>query len=113
MNRGHIRIYYFDLLILKLFEADYTMSAPTAEAGDTLASSRWSPTGSQTSDAFNISTGCTTPPQTNVRLQNEIITRIETIAAYLVKERALVAVQTMLEYICDVYKRRVKPRDTE
>ena len=89
------------------------MSASTAEAGETLASSQWSPGGSAASDASSASTGCTTPPQTNKRLQNEIITRIETIAAYLVKERAPAAVQAALGYIQDAYERRVKPGDTE
>jgi hypothetical protein len=90
------------------------MTAQLAVAGVSLASSQRSPGGSQTSDASDdATTGRTTPSQTTECLQEGISSKIETIAAYLVKERAPEAVQAALGYIRDAYKKRVKPGDTE
>src|SRR5450432_1689290 len=91
------------------------MTTPTATAKETMASSQWSPRGSQSSDAsYNATTtGRTTPTQPTKRLQDNIIMKIEIIAAYLVKERALDAVQAALGYVRDAYDQRVKLGSTE
>jgi hypothetical protein len=91
------------------------MTAPTATARETMASSQWSPGGSQSSDAScnATTTGRTTPTQPTERPQDNIIMKIEIIAAYLVKERAPDAVQAALGYVRDAYDRRVKPGSTE
>jgi len=68
------------------------MAARPALAGETLASSQWSPEGSQSSDAsFSdaTSSGRTTPFKTTECSQTNIEADIRTITAYLVKERAL------------------------
>ena len=90
------------------------MTTLTAAARETLASSRWSPGGSQSSDASsNATTGRTTLTQPTERPQDDIILKIEIIAAYLVKERALDVVQAALGYVCDAYDRHVKLGTTE
>src|ERR1700728_2323214 len=69
------------------------MAARPAIAGETLASSQWSPWGSQSSDA-TTSTGCTSPPKPAECAQTDIEADINTITAYLVKERAPEAERT-------------------
>jgi len=68
------------------------MAARPALAGETLASSQWSPGGSQSSDAsFSdviTSSGRTTPFKPTECLQTNVEADIRTITAYLVKERA-------------------------
>jgi hypothetical protein len=88
------------------------MAARPALARETLALSQWSPRGSQSSDA-TTSTGRTTPPKPTECLQTDIKADIETITAYLVKERAPKAVQAAIGRISDAYKRRVEQKNTE
>ena len=65
--------------------------------GASLATSQWSPEGSQASDASNdATTGCTTPPEPTERSQTNIEADIKIISAYLVKERALESVNSFL-----------------
>jgi len=92
------------------------MAARPALAGETLASSQWSLEGSQSSNAsFSdaTSSGRTTPIKTTKCPQTNIEADIKTITAYLVKERALEAVQAALKRINDAYGRRVEQRATE
>jgi len=80
------------------------MAARPAPAGETLASSQWSPRGSQSSNASfgdTTSSGRTTPSKPTECLQTNIEADIKTITAYLVKERALEAVQEALGRIND------------
>ena len=87
------------------------MSARPALARETLASSQWSPRGSQSSDASNrdasTDTGCTTLPEPIGCSQTDIKTDIETIAAYLAKERAPKAVQAAMGRVSDAYAKHV------
>jgi hypothetical protein len=90
------------------------MAAQTARARATLASSRWSPGGSQGSDASqDTTTGCTTPQETTGYKQTGIIDDFKTIATYLVEEGAPEAVQEALSRINDAYKERVDQKTTE
>ena len=93
------------------------MAACPATAGETLASSQWSPWGSQSSDASSsdatTSTDRTTPPKPTKCVQTDIKADINTITAYLVKERAPKAVQAAMGRINDAYGRRVEQRATE
>ena len=93
------------------------MSARPALAGETLASSQWSPRGSQSSDASSsdatTDTGCSTPPKPTECLQTDIKTDIETIATYLVRERAPKAVQAAIGRVSDAYAKRVDQKNTE
>ena len=93
------------------------MAACPAIAGETLASSQWSPWGSQSSDASSsdatTSTDRTTPPKPTECVQTDIKAEINTITAYLVKERAPKAVQAAMGRINDAYGRRVEQRATE
>ena len=93
------------------------MSARPALAGETLASSQWSPRGSQSSDASSsdatTDTGCSTLPKPTECLQTDIKTDIETIATYLVRERAPKAVQAAIGRVSDAYAKRVDQKNTE
>ena len=84
------------------------MAACPAIAGETLASSQWSPWGSQSSDASpsdaTTSTDRTTPPKPTECVQTDIKADINTITAYLVKERALKAVQATIGQINNTYR---------
>ena len=55
----------------------------------------------------NITTSCTTLPKPTTCLQESIKADIKTLAAYLVKESALEAVQAALDKISDMYNKRV------
>jgi hypothetical protein len=90
------------------------MAAQTAGARATLASSRWSPGGSQDSDASqDATTGRTTPQEITGCKQTGIIADFKTIATYLVEEGAPEAVQEALSRINDAYKERVDQKTTE
>jgi hypothetical protein len=90
------------------------MTSQPALTGASLATSQWSPEGSQASDASNdATTGRTTPPKPTECLQTDIEADIKIITAYLVKERAPEAVQSALGRISDAYGRRVERRTTE
>jgi hypothetical protein len=90
------------------------MAAQTAGAGATLASSRWSPGGSQDSNASqDATTSCTTPQEITRCKQTGIAANFKTIATYLVEEGAPEAVQEALSQINDAYKERVNQKTTE
>ena len=93
------------------------MDARPVLTGETLASSQWSPGGSQSSDASSsdatASTSRTTPSKPTECLQTDIKADIKTITAYLVKERAPKAVQAALGRISDAYRKRVEQKNTE
>ena len=55
----------------------------------------------------NTTTSYTTLPELTKCLQESIKANIKTLAAYLVKESALEAVQAALDRISDVYNKRV------
>jgi hypothetical protein len=82
--------------------------------GELLASSQWAPGGSQDSDVSDYtSTSRTTLPEPKGCAQNSTKADIKIITAYLVKERALDAVHTVLGQIRDAYRRRVEQKTTE
>ena len=90
------------------------MTSQPALTRASLATSQWSPKGSQASDASNdATTGYTTPPKPIECSQTDIEADIKIITAYLVKERAPEAVQAALGRISDAYGRRVERRTTE
>ena len=90
------------------------MTSQPAPTGASLASSQWSPIGSQASDASNnATTGVTTPPKPTECSQTNIEADIKIITAYLVKERAPEAVQAALSCTSDAYRKRVEQRTTE
>jgi hypothetical protein len=73
------------------------MTSQPALTGASLATNRWSPEGSQASDASNdATTSYATPPEPTERSQTNIEADIKIITAYLVEERALEAVQAAL-----------------
>jgi hypothetical protein len=55
----------------------------------------------------NTTTSCTTLPKPTKCLQESIKADIKTLAAYLVKESALEAVQAALDRISNMYNKRV------
>ena len=84
------------------------MTLQPAQTEAPLAAGQWRPEGSQASNALgDATTSCTTPPEPTTCPQESIKADIKTLAAYLVKESALEAVQAALDKISDAYNRRV------
>ena len=79
-----------------------------------LATSQWSPEGSQANNASSdASISRMTPLEPIECLQTNIEADIKIITAYLVKERALEVVQAALNRISDAYRRRAKQKSME
>lgn len=94
-------------------EGHIMTSQPTL-SGASLATSQWSAEGSQASNASqDAPTSCTTPPEPTECSQTNIEEDIKIITAYLVKERALEAVQAALNRISNAYGRRIEQKTTE
>ena len=90
------------------------MTSQLALTRASLATSQWSPKGSQASDVSNdITTSYITLPKPIECLQTNIEVDIKIITAYLVKERALEAVQATLGRISDIYRRCIERRTIE
>ena len=84
------------------------MTSQSAQTKARLAASQWCPEGSKASDASgNATTSRTTLLEPAKCPQDSIKADIKTLAAYLVKERALEAVQAALDRISNAYDRRV------
>jgi hypothetical protein len=85
------------------------MTTQPTLTGAPLATSQWSPEGSQASDASkDATTSRKTPSEPIERSQTTIEADIKFINAYLVKERASELVQAALKRISDTYERRVE-----